>query len=287
MTFRIAHISDSHLSRSKTYFLANFDGVAARVRASRPDLVINTGDISLDGAGEQDDFVFAKQKHDALGVPWRTIPGNHDVGDNIPYSKAQPVTEERRQRFVAVYGPDWWTFDVPGWRVLGVDSLIMGSGLAAEDAQWDFIAAAARQAGSRALMLCIHKPPFVDGPQETAVGPEYLDPAPRHRLLAALAPARLALIACGHVHETRDRTHGGVRHIWAPPSSFIVPSPPSPLHGKQVTGFAEHALEADGTFVSRIVEMPELPLLSIGDYPQTYAHLRPFHNQTAKTDADR
>ena len=46
MTFRIAQISDTHLSRDKPLFAESFARVAGHIRAHPPDLVINTGDMA-------------------------------------------------------------------------------------------------------------------------------------------------------------------------------------------------------------------------------------------------
>ncbi|KAB2912011.1 MAG: metallophosphoesterase [Hyphomicrobiaceae bacterium] len=81
MTFRIAQISDTHLGREKPYFVANFLKVGDHCAKTRPDLVLNSGDISLDGAACAEDLAEAKRLHGALGLPVRFIPGNHDLGD--------------------------------------------------------------------------------------------------------------------------------------------------------------------------------------------------------------
>jgi Icc protein len=79
--FRIAQVSDTHLSHEKPFFIANFDLVAAALAARRPDLVVNTGDISLDGVRHEADLAAARAIHDLLPFPARFVPGNHDVGD--------------------------------------------------------------------------------------------------------------------------------------------------------------------------------------------------------------
>ena len=66
MTFRIAQISDTHLSDRKPFFVDNFVRIAEVIRDSKPDLVLNSGDISLDGAGHEADLATAKQLHDGL-----------------------------------------------------------------------------------------------------------------------------------------------------------------------------------------------------------------------------
>jgi predicted MPP superfamily phosphohydrolase len=97
--FRILQISDTHVSRQKPWFVSNFEAVVAIASAQRPDLVVNTGDISMDGATRDDDLAFAHECHAAFEVPVRAVPGNHDIGDN-PWRPdlPQPINEERRAR---------------------------------------------------------------------------------------------------------------------------------------------------------------------------------------------
>src|SRR4051812_6066969 len=82
LEFRLTQISDPHLSRNQPKLTQNFQRVSEYIDATRPDLVINSGDLTFDGPTSPDDFVFAKAMHDALPVDCRFIPGNHDIGDN-------------------------------------------------------------------------------------------------------------------------------------------------------------------------------------------------------------
>jgi len=139
MTFRIAQISDTHLSRAKPFFVGNFQRIGEALRGSRPDLVLNSGDISLDGASDESDLEAARALHDALDLPVRFLPGNHDLGDCQDAPRADHHAEAsidsgRRDRYVRHFGDDWWWFDVPGWRVLGIDAQLLGSDLAAAEA---------------------------------------------------------------------------------------------------------------------------------------------------------
>src|SRR5262245_5995983 len=117
MAFSIAQISDTHLSREKPFFVANFARVGEALARERPDLVINSGDISLDGATNASDLREAQLLHDALALPCRFIPGNHDLGDNVdvPDAHGGTITMERRARYVDQFGDDWWFVDAPGW----------------------------------------------------------------------------------------------------------------------------------------------------------------------------
>src|SRR5258708_28790998 len=116
MTVRIAHISDTHIGESRPVFNGNFECLAEALRADRPDLVINTGDVSLDGADHEADLRRARAMHEAVGLPWRAIPGNHDIGDSEGIGSAQPIDGTRRRRYLRVFRAGCWSHDVPGWR---------------------------------------------------------------------------------------------------------------------------------------------------------------------------
>jgi Icc protein len=144
MTFRIAQISDTHLSDEKPFFVDNFVRIGEAIRASAPDLLLNSGDISLDGASDEADLAAARLLHDGLGLPVRFLPGNHDLGDSqdsLGHGEA-PIDAGRRDRYVRHFGADWWTFDVPGWRVIGINAQLLGSNLKATEDQQAAVAQA-------------------------------------------------------------------------------------------------------------------------------------------------
>jgi hypothetical protein len=170
MTIRIAHISDTHIGESRPVFNGNFERLAEALRADRPDILINTGDLSLDGADHEADLRRAKVMHEAVGLPWRAIPGNHDIGDSEGIGSARPIDETRRRRYLDVFGEDWWSEDFPGWRLIAVDAQLAGSSLAEAQAQAAFVREAAASAGGRAIALFVHKPLFERSADEAAVG---------------------------------------------------------------------------------------------------------------------
>ena len=108
MTFRIAQISDTHLSAEKPFFIGNFELIAEALRAVRPDLVLNSGDISLSGESKESDLSVARALHEAIGLPVRFLPGNHDPGDSqdLAAQGAAVITDERRARYLAHFGAD-------------------------------------------------------------------------------------------------------------------------------------------------------------------------------------
>ena len=72
--FRLTQISDTHLARRLQKLTDNFHRVSEHIDATRPDLVINSGDISWDGPTSRSDLEFAEELHDALPVPCRFCP---------------------------------------------------------------------------------------------------------------------------------------------------------------------------------------------------------------------
>jgi Icc protein len=283
MTFRIAQISDTHLSDAKPFFVDNFQRVGEALRRDRPDLVLNSGDVSLDGASSdmaraEADLVAARRLHDVLGLPVRFLPGNHDLGDNQDAPaygghEEQYIDAGRRARYLRHFGDDWWCFDVPGWRVLGIDAQLLGSDLGDAQAQDEAISKAVSGLGSRRFALFVHKPLFDQAADESAVGGRFLNPRPRAALLARLAARPPALVASGHVHQFRETRVEGTHHVWAPSTAFVVPDRIQPYYGLKQVGYVEHRLHEDGSHESRLVRVPGVPDLNVADFPQAYGSL--------------
>jgi 3',5'-cyclic AMP phosphodiesterase CpdA len=274
MAFRIAQISDTHLSESKPYFVDNFVRIGEALRAAKPDLVVNTGDISLDGASEERDLAAGRLLHDALGLPLRFLPGNHDLGEaqDVPGYGDAPIDSERRARYVKHFGPDWWCFDVPGWRVLGINALLLGSDLPEAAEQELAIVRAMDGLGLRSLALFLHKPMFDQTAGEGEINALFLNPESRRRLRERLGVVP-ALVVSGHVHQYRSSDADGSHHVWGPSTAFVVPDRIQPIYGAKKVGYVEHTLRPDGTHDSHLVEVPGASTLDIGDFPQVYGPL--------------
>ncbi|MBR0984042.1 metallophosphoesterase family protein [Bradyrhizobium liaoningense] len=226
--FRLTQISDTHLGRRFPGLIANFQAISEHIDGNRPDLVINTGDVAFDGPTSRDDVVFAKDLHDALPVACRYLPGNHDIGDNptaIGPAPKPPVTEAHRQQFCDLIGEDHWAFEAGGWRFIGLNSLVMNSGLAFEAEQFDWLSQEIARTNGRPVALFLHKPVFLNLPDdpeipETAI--RYVPQPARARLIEMLGTIDLRLIASGHVHQRRDFTYCHTRHVWAPSAGFVI-----------------------------------------------------------------
>src|SRR6201997_2301587 len=159
--FRLTQISDTHLARRQTKLAFNFDQVANHIDATRPDLVINSGDLAFDAPTHHDDLEFARALHDALPVPCRYLPGNHDIGDNPTQTTPRPphaVNEKDRPAHIAAFGDDRWRFEAAGWCFIGLNSLLMNSGLVSEAEQFDWLAAELTSTNGGPVALFLPKP---------------------------------------------------------------------------------------------------------------------------------
>jgi Icc protein len=279
MTFVIAQISDTHLSAQKPFFVENFRKVAASLREPPPDLVVNTGDVSLNGADLREDLLAARALHEEIGLPWRAIPGNHDIGENRETKTKQPVDAARVDRWRDVIGADFWLMQAPGWAIVGLDSLVLGSGLDADREQIAFLKQVVADLDGRALLLFLHKPLFDADPAETEVSGDFVNPEPRRLLLEALGAVRPRLVGCGHKHQYRDTVASGMRHVWAPGTSFIVPRWFGLEYGIRTVGYVEHRLEPDGSFAARFMSVGGTVVHDLGEIPEAYGDLRHYRER--------
>jgi 3',5'-cyclic AMP phosphodiesterase CpdA len=186
------------------------------------------------------------------------LPGNHDVGDNptqLGPAPSHPVTEQRRQAFISVFGDDRWRFEAAGWYFIGLNSLVMNSGLASEAEQFDWLASQLSGADGRPVALFLHKPLYLnapDDPELAASAIRYVPPAPRSRLVQMLRAVDLRLVASGHVHQRRDFTFGHVRHVWAPSAGFILPDTRQEVIGIKEVGLVEYRFQPDSSEVRHV-----------------------------------
>src|SRR6266436_8554855 len=256
--FRLTQISDTHLTRRLTKLTDNFNRVSEYIDTTRPDLVINSGDVTFDGPTSPGDLDFAKSLHAALPVACRYLPGNHEIGDNptqIGPVPTQQVSEGDRQAFVSVFGDDRWRFEAAGWCFFGLNSLVMNSGLASEAEQFDWLDRELAAASGKPIALFLHKPLYLntpDDPEREATSIRYVPQPARRRLIEMFRAADLRLVASGHVHQRRDFTFGRVRHVWAPSTGFIMSDERQERIALKETGLVEYRFAPDSFEVRHV-----------------------------------
>jgi 3',5'-cyclic AMP phosphodiesterase CpdA len=261
--FRLTQVSDTHLSRGRPFakLAENFHRVSEHIDATRPDLVINSGDVSWDGPTSRADMEFAKDLHGALPVNCRYLPGNHDIGDNptaVGTPPSHPANEKDRAAFVDVFGEDRFHLEAAGWCFIGLNSLIMNTAIPSEAEQMNWFAAQLSGANGKPIALFLHKPLFLQTPEDpetpgTAI--RFVPQPVRAQLVTMLGKYDVRLVASGHVHQRRDFTYGRMRHVWAPSAGFVIPDSKQEVIGTKETGLVEYRFRPD-SFEVRYVRAP-------------------------------
>ncbi len=231
LLMRVLHLSDLHLSEHKPRSHANALAILPAVRDAKPDLVVITGDLTHHGRSDPAEFNAVLTLLHQLPCPCLTVPGNHDVG-NFTHtgSRDSRVTAQRIDSFCEALGHDRFAHDQEGWQLLGLNAMLLGSGLAREADQlhWLTHALINAQRQRRRVALFLHAPVFLLTPDAplTAAQREWCPPDPaRHALWQLCNDHDVSLIASGHVHQNRMQTFARTTVSWSPAVS-----------GSQVTG---------------------------------------------------
>lgn len=268
---RIALISDIHLSRQKPYFHLNWELLLEALAEDKPDHILVGGDCALDGPHREDDLAFAREQMERLPAPWHAVPGNHDVGNNLPDLRGEStVTEAKREAWLRHFGRDRWVVDLHGWRFIGLNSLIVGSGFAAEAEQEAFLTEAVADAAQRRIALLYHKPLCIFSTLETAMSQSVWYPAARAPVTRLIREGRVQMLLSGHLHESRDRQVEGLRHVWIPGTAFVQDIAGEWLperHGRRRVGYL--LMELDKQPRIRLREPMPMVNMDIGNWLRT------------------
>ncbi|MFS8115453.1 metallophosphoesterase [Rhizobium jaguaris] len=266
---KIIQITDTHFSPSKPHFNGNWEPLAQWIETNGADLIVHTGDLSVDGADKDEDIAFSMDLMRQISVPMLIVPGNHDVG-HLPGS-LQPVNPERLQRWRRLVGPDYWAEDLENWRLIGLDSLLMGFEDAEEQKQFDWLQEMLESRGDRRVALFAHKPLFVDEPNEGDTGYWSVRPAQRRRLCDLISAHDVALFGSGHLHWAWKGQFDNTALVWAPAASFILDKMERLMPGERLIGAAVHELGDDVT--TEIVAVPGMTTYYLDDVvEEVYPH---------------
>ena len=218
---RLIQISDPHTVAPPARVSGRLDTVAAlkrtvarivemQERAGPFSALLVTGDVTDDGA--VDSYTAFREIVAPLGLPILAIAGNHDAREPMRTAFADTG-------LMPGTGPLDWVCDMPGLRVIGLDTLIEGqSGGKLAASSLDFLADALDAAPDGPVLVALHHPPFASGIAfMDAIGLSNPDD-----LAAVLRRAdRDVRLVCGHIHGVQIATVGGCSVISAPATCSV------------------------------------------------------------------
>jgi 3',5'-cyclic AMP phosphodiesterase CpdA len=250
---RLVVLSDIHLSPTHGFFWEDWCVARDLANAANANAVIVNGDLAINGPDSDAEIDFAASALKHLQARVMPLPGNHDVGDEPPgQDPSQIVDACRLTRWDASFDTDRWVWDAGGWRLIGVNAQLFGSGLARECAQDNWLDEQLTAAKGRHIALFMHKPLFLEDPNDDVATAACIVPSARARLLQKLRLSNVRFIVSGHLHQHRDRTFDGMRHLWVPAVSFAAPQL---LGGDPRCGFTVLDFSRDGVDVA--IQRPE------------------------------
>lgn len=195
---RILHITDTHLVAPLKLVSGVLDTVQlfrkqlAQIAQTLPrigpiDALLVTGDLSDDGTAES--YTLFRQMVEPLGLPLLVIPGNHDAREPMRAAFAD-------LGLFGSAGPLNWLREIGDLRIIGIDTLVEGSGGGiVDEATMAFLDSALAVDGP--VLLALHHPPFDSG----IAFMDSIGLANKSALAEVLArsPADIRLV-CGHLH---------------------------------------------------------------------------------------
>lgn len=271
---RIALVSDTHFDSNDTLLVENWLAVERWLRATAPDLVIHLGDITAKGSKDPAQLSFARQVLEGSDFVIRTIPGNHDIGD-CPTAPGRvpddPLVPERLADYRRLLGPDRWRVEAEGWRLLGLNALLLATGLPEEEAQFEWLGQTLSR-GAGPVGVFLHKPLFRDRVDEDIVHLRYVAKPARQRLTSILSSHDVRFIVAGHTHQSRQHYHAGIEHVWAPSTAYTVPDFLQERIGEKSVGVMTLDLDAGGHGFTHVIPSG-LNAYSLMDFAHIYPAL--------------
>ncbi|MGD8903804.1 MAG: metallophosphoesterase [Anaerolineae bacterium] len=265
---RFAQISDTHIRPDAIERSQVLVDHLAEIEAGGYDFVIHTGDMMDEPSAWAARAVKAVLSQ--LRIPIYFVPGNHDVYNppmgeiEAPWWARLEVNSSIEASYRGWFGPAWHTFNCRGVPMVGIDSLVINSGLPEEAEQWawleETLASIAAQK-PRQIVLFTHRPLFIGQPDEeldaTDFANRYLVVAPpgRDRLLRLVRQYRVTAVLSGHIHAPWQRSRTWpegftTRFVCTgssgKPSVMAIEQFDLPLSPAEGLGYHEHQVTEEG-----------------------------------------
>jgi 3',5'-cyclic AMP phosphodiesterase CpdA len=240
---RFAWLSDPHLSALPDLepYRRRFAEAVAGARAGSPDFTLITGDL-VDQANVESYELFHRVAAELSG-PVYCVPGNHDVGEKR-FAGAPPgsiITAERLAVFRSGGVPAWQSFAVRGRHFFLLTSSLLGSGLADEGLQWEWLERELASLDGAPTYLAWHHPLYLDAADEPGGTYWNVEPEPRARLLKLMKSHHVRAVFTGHIHRGLRHEQQGTALFTQTAVSFGLGAPEERVEGWSLVTLTEDA----------------------------------------------
>ena len=233
---RIVQISDIHLGPFRPATWQHMQVALELIEDDSPDLVIFSGDICSNGDNSPADYGYAKARLDDLTIPWRAIPGNHDVGCHPHSQTAGSLKMDAIERFRKFIGPDRWSQDDGDIKVIAINSELAGSGSLEEREQLAWLRGEIASSPVGGSIVFMHSMCYIRDVEEESC---YwtLDPEPRKELLGIFHEGPVQAVFNGHLHFHFQIEHQGLPLYSCPATGFPLGDNSFPEVGDSREGY--------------------------------------------------
>lgn len=228
-TFTLVQISDLHLKSDNPDRESRANDVIQIALDQKPDVIVLSGDLTEDGFDSPEDLDWAKAYIHSLtdqAFAFFILPGNHDIGNKTGQGP-NAISANRLMHWTNTFGSDHFVHDLGNWRLIGLNSLLIGSGLPEEHLQLSWFDQMLDQAVllKQHVAVFMHEPPYLLEPGQTTDDRSDYWPIAAHMqplYMERLTRHEVKLVATGHVHAYRAKLLDGVSHVWCPSPAFII-----------------------------------------------------------------
>jgi hypothetical protein len=194
--FQFVQISDLHLGKSSPQPEDNLRRAVGQITELDADLVLVTGDLT--DHGKTAEYAALKEILGDLPMPFHCVPGDNDILDG----------EGDLQRYRQELGADFDSFDVHGYRFIGLNN-VLNPALDPEQGLW-----LEQELGTDLPAIVFAHKALLDGNND-------FEPFPAAAPLASRMEERGVLLYMnGDVHESAEIERNGVAHVWCDNLNF-------------------------------------------------------------------
>jgi len=236
LTFAI--LSDTHVSEEKQEHNRRFRAALERAGTLDPDFIVITGDC-LENWSDENAALF-KEMTAGSAVPIYTVPGNHDVGQKRTPDGKGGITSEAVRRWRSAFGSDRFALERDGCLFIGINNVLLASGLPEEASQEAWFREEVEKAGEARIFVFCHYPFFLREPDETDGGYWTVENPAKDLWLRLFIEKGISSVWNGHLHRFNEAEWRGITFITTPATSF------STAPDKGLTGFRIVRVTDDG-----------------------------------------